>query len=298
MTPLVSICLLTMNHEKYVLQCLQSLKDQDYPNLEVVYVDNFSADRTYEITVDFLENWGIPFTAEKRERSYSAANNGKLLFAKANGKYVCGMSGDDWMTEKSISKKVKRLMEDDQLGLVYSNCYLYFDETGETITDDSSNKHEGYVFDQLLISNFIVSPGFILDLEKVKAIGSYNENVVPEDWDLLLRMAKKYKIAFINECLVYYRRHANNASFVNDDRYIRNKLGVIQQYSDHKNYNIAKRNIIESWIVDAVHNDPSAKTFKFLLHNFRLHPFYIKQLLKLSYSILFTRKTIKNPSLT
>ena len=54
--PLVSVLLLAMNHEKFIAQAVHSILNQTYKNFEVVFLDNNSKDKTFEIANDFFLN--------------------------------------------------------------------------------------------------------------------------------------------------------------------------------------------------------------------------------------------------
>ena len=58
--PLVSILLLSMNHEMYIEQCINSLRSQTYSNIEIIYIDNASTDGTFEKGRKLLNECGIP----------------------------------------------------------------------------------------------------------------------------------------------------------------------------------------------------------------------------------------------
>jgi glycosyltransferase involved in cell wall biosynthesis len=53
--PLVSVIIPTKNSAKTIEKCLKSVKDQTYKNIEIIVVDNFSTDGTYEIAKKYTE---------------------------------------------------------------------------------------------------------------------------------------------------------------------------------------------------------------------------------------------------
>src|SRR4051812_7301335 len=69
--PLVSFCIPTRNRERTIAACLQSIRAQDYPRLEIIVIDNGSTDRTAEIArryADVVEHSDQPLGAV-RQRS-------------------------------------------------------------------------------------------------------------------------------------------------------------------------------------------------------------------------------------
>jgi len=290
MLPLVSICVLTWNHEKYIIDCLKSIVAQDYSAIEIIFLDNCSTDQTYEQASGFLASLNIPFQCFKNKAPLSIPINANALISKAKGKYICLISGDDWMAFNNVSAKVKRMLEDNTVAVVYSEAYIYVESEKSTIKKFGNRSFEGYVFDELVRSNFIIAPGALMDAEKVEEAGGFNEQGLIEDWDLWLRLSLRYKVAYIPEHLVYYRRHNNNTSSPHNPQYLKGVLAVLDQYKNHEYYRQSREKIIKGWIYESVLSNPSLATFNVLIKYFRLQPFYIKQMAKMIFN--FFKKTI------
>ena len=58
---LVSIICICWNHENYITQCLNSLLEQTYQNIEIIFIDNLSTDHSFEIANQLLSDSKIPF---------------------------------------------------------------------------------------------------------------------------------------------------------------------------------------------------------------------------------------------
>jgi len=102
--PLVSVIIPTKNSETTIEKCLRSIRNQTYPNIEVIVVDNYSKDRTGEIA----ERWGAKIFQLDAERA-EAKNFG---LKKARGKYVCFIDSDMELT-RSVMEECVSLMEND-----------------------------------------------------------------------------------------------------------------------------------------------------------------------------------------
>jgi GT2 family glycosyltransferase len=191
------------------------------------------------------------------------------------------MSADDWLHPENISVKVKKLMEDPEVALVSSNMYLYYTDTGKMVKEPANIPAYGSVFDSLIASNFIAAPGWVLDLEKMKEIGYFSEHIKLDDWDLVLRLSQKYKIVFVDQFLVYYRRHTTNASNPRNLEYYKDQLTVLEQYKGHKNYKRSKEKILKQLVYNSIIVDPSRKSFLLLIKEFKFEGFYFKQMVRL-----------------
>ena len=109
--PLVSILLLSMNHELFIQQCIESLKDQTYKNIEVVYLDNASSDATFNLGKKLLEESGLQYKIFYNKESQSISKNLNFLLANSSGKYISPLSTDDWFAPQNIEKKVSFFFE-------------------------------------------------------------------------------------------------------------------------------------------------------------------------------------------
>lgn len=292
MQPLVSVCVLTWNHENYIVNCLQSIVEQDYHNIEIIYLDNCSTDQTYERATGFLAHQSVPYKCFKNKTPSSIPVNANFLVSKAKGKYICIISGDDWMAPTNISSKLKRMLEDDAVAVVYSEAYTYMEPEGGIIKKYGNRSYEGYVFDELVRGNFIVAPGVLVDADKMKAVGGFNEHMMIEDWDLWLRLSQQYKVAYVKEHLVYYRRHDKNTSTASNLPYLKSILEVLDQYKGHKHYNESKERAMKELIYNSIVVDPSFETLKLVVRNFQFQPFYFKQGAKICLALL--KRKFKN----
>lgn len=105
--PLVSIITPCYNGEAFLKRYFESILNQTYPNLELIFINDGSTDRTEEIALSYrerLEKRGITYIYEKQENAGQAAalNRGLKLFT---GEYLTWPDSDDVMTKDSIEKK-------------------------------------------------------------------------------------------------------------------------------------------------------------------------------------------------
>jgi polysaccharide pyruvyl transferase CsaB len=114
--PLVSIVVVTYNNLALNRLCLESLfNDTDYPNFEIIVVDNASSDETpaYLKSLQW-ENCTVILNDENR--GFSAANNQGL--AKARGEYLCLLNNDTVVAGSWLSTLVRHLQANPDIGLI------------------------------------------------------------------------------------------------------------------------------------------------------------------------------------
>lgn len=101
--PLVSVIIPTYNSEKTIRQCLQSIKNQTYKNLEIIVVDRHSKDKTVQIA----EQFNVKLLYVTQERSYA-----KNFAAKsANGDFLLFIDSDMTLASKVIEECVNKCIE-------------------------------------------------------------------------------------------------------------------------------------------------------------------------------------------
>ncbi len=106
MNPLVSVIVPLYNYEQYITDCIRSIIEQPYPNLELLIVDDCSTDNSYEVAKRFVSS-KVQLLKTKSNRGYSAAKNHGIR--KSQGELIVTLDADDMLTRKSIGSRVKRL---------------------------------------------------------------------------------------------------------------------------------------------------------------------------------------------
>lgn len=276
---MVSILLLSWNHERYIVQSLNSLIDQTYKDIEIIYLDNCSADATYTIAVDIMEKSGIKYQAYRREVPHGITQNQNFLFSKSSGEFISMCSGDDWLDRESIAIKMKYMDEKDA-GMVYSDGYKYYDDIDVYEPFVGEHFENEMVLDEMFKRNFISALGCIIRRSVIETVGSWDEYLIVEDTDMWLRIAAKYRIVHLKEKLFYYRKHASAISSDYEHMY-RAKLQIYEKYKRVNPHNkLLLDNARKNYISSRVMSDTSFSTFREVLKDYRPNTFYTKLLLK------------------
>ncbi|MBY0525317.1 MAG: glycosyltransferase [Gemmataceae bacterium] len=211
--PLVTAAVICYNHAKWAMECLESVTCQSYSSIEIVIIDDFSQDNSVEV----IEKWlaihpqNCKFIKHSKNEGVCRSFNDAL--ANANGKYFAPIAADDvWLPEKiKVQVEIMEKLASD-VALVYSDAYL-IDESGselpgkfiETYKGEVSQPFEGWVFDELFRGNFIQGQASLIRRECLDAAGGYDETLRFEDWDMWLRLSKRYRVVFSSYASVKYR---------------------------------------------------------------------------------------------
>lgn len=216
--PLVTIVALCYNHSRYVIETLNSIAGQIYPNTELIIVDDASKDDS----MLQIENWitenniKCQFIRHKENRGICRSLNETLELAK--GKYFKVIACDDVLLPQFVSTMVERFeCLPDEYALLYSDVQTIDEHSqvfGSTpFTERNWNTEEkipsGKLFDLLAGWCFIPAPGTFIRTCVLRAI-RFDESLLIEDWDMWLQIAKRYKIKGFYESMVYYRIHRDS----------------------------------------------------------------------------------------
>jgi GT2 family glycosyltransferase len=125
-TPLVAIIILNWNGLKDTLECLESVHRQEYPNFDVIVVDNASTDNSVQ---GIRHAWPEVVLLENRENiGYTGGNNVGMHYAVDCGAdYVWLLNNDTTVSPDALSRLVAKGEKEPDVGLVSPAVYYYED---------------------------------------------------------------------------------------------------------------------------------------------------------------------------
>lgn len=118
--PLVSVIIPVYNSRKRLAACLDHVAAMDYPNLEVIVVDDCSTDGSLEICRTYEKKVPYFHVITKENEGVSAARNRGIK--ESHGKYIQFVDSDDLVKKEAASLMVKR-MEEDKSDVVIAGYY-------------------------------------------------------------------------------------------------------------------------------------------------------------------------------
>lgn len=135
MKPLVSLIVPVYNVAPYITSCLESLVEQDYPNKEIILVDDRGTDDSVAIAQSFLSSSRIEYKVicHKENSGVSVARNTGLL--AASGEYVLFVDSDDVLEPDCVSSLVS-CVHSRQFDVVVGSYRTVGRVTSETVLKD------------------------------------------------------------------------------------------------------------------------------------------------------------------
>lgn len=214
---MISIVMATYNGEKYIIQQLDSIKDQTRKPDEVIIVDDSSTDITpdliqkYIIDEDLQDSWVL----YRNEKNIGWQRNFYKGTCLAKGDIIFFSDQDDvWLPDK-IQIMVKA-MEETQAGCIYGN-YSFIDESGQKVSGAKTRKNAAIVKNgRRELFNTLVTMGCRMCISREIADLYINIKAESYAYDSQCgRIAFLYTSIYILESpVVLYRIHKNNTSGV------------------------------------------------------------------------------------
>jgi glycosyltransferase involved in cell wall biosynthesis len=207
--PLVSVIIPTYNSASYIVESLQSIFKQSYENFEIIVIDDGSTDNTEEVLQPYQKV--IRYIKKANAGPSSARNLGINL---ARGEFIAFQDADDlWLPDK-LQLQLDYFKAHPQVGVVFTGSHR-FDAQG--VVDSNIRKGvtipTGMIFNEILTSHFIAMPSVMVRKSCLDEVGLFEEALIGnEDFNLYLRLARKFPFGFVNKVLVHIRLHANNLS--------------------------------------------------------------------------------------
>ena len=216
--PLVSVVIPAYNSERYIAEAVNSALSQDYPNIEVLVIDDGSTDRTVEVVQQFAHK--VKLLQQENQGSASARNLG---ISEARGKYIAFLDADDvWIPQKVQIQIVA--METNGFKMAYSRfIWWHPDANGnhpsaveETALQNNSNISSaalvtGWLYPELLLDCIVWTSTVIVEKAELEAVGKFDSNYRKgQDYDLWLKLSRRIAMLGLETPTALYRIHADS----------------------------------------------------------------------------------------
>lgn len=226
--PLVSIIIPCYNNQEYIEQAIISSFEQDYPNIEVIVVNDGSQDESINLIKKYSDR--LKIVDQKNQGASSARNNGLKI---ANGEYIKFLDGDDILHPNSIREQVSQsYLHKDDHAIVYGIAGE-MDKSGfrKSIPDQPPIDEAINQLVFLLSNNYIVTSCPLHRKAFLDKFGSFDETLSQgEDPELHLRLCINGVKFMYYPTIVYYRRQYSSITRLSSLKWVitNPELGMIQ----------------------------------------------------------------------
>lgn len=208
---LVTFLITTYNSEEWINQCLNSVINQTYKNLQILIIDDGSTDQTVKLIKDIKDD---------RIELYCKTHSGiskSLNFSinKIKGKFVARLGADDYCDKERISEQIKFISEINSYGIVGAN-FILVDIDGKQINKIRNPKNHDDIIEQLPRRCCVWDGSVLMKTDLIHYLNGFDEKwIAGEDWDFYLRAIGLTKFYNIQEFLSYKRVNPSSISETN-----------------------------------------------------------------------------------
>jgi len=212
--PKISVIVVTYNSEKYIKKCLDSILESNYPNYEILVIDNASSDNTLSELKKFQNK--LKLIKNKKNLGFTKANN--IGIKNSKGKIIVLINPDAYVTKNAILELVLPFLEDKKIMITGSK--IYYPETkkiqsaGGIIQKNGLTNHLGYgeednyQFNYPRSVEYVTGAAMAVRKKLFEITGLFDSAYSPayyEETDKCLRARKLgYKVVYVPESVVYH----------------------------------------------------------------------------------------------
>lgn len=226
--PLVTIVTPSFNQGHFIRATIESVLSQDYPNVEYVIMDGGSTDSTASVAKEYGSR--LTFISEKDRGQTHAINKG---FQAAKGSIVAWLNSDDVYLPGAISKGVAGCVANPGAGAIYGEGFQ-IDYDGK-VRQQFPYTEPFNLWKLTFVLDYILQQSVFFRRDCVEAIGWADESLhFGMDWDILVRLGKRYGLAYVPETFGCLREYEAAKSFAGGQKRFRELAALLEKQSGQK----------------------------------------------------------------
>lgn len=262
-----SVIMPLYNKEPYVEKAIQSVLAQTFLDYELIVMDDGSEDGSFEVAKKVIETHGNCHIYRQQNAGVSVARN--IGVALSQGTYLCFLDADDWW-EPTFLEEMSRLVEEFPDAGIYGANYTIVNETKHKTRVAEIGVEEGFERGYInyceayaktmympLTSISVAMPRSVFDEMK----GFPKGIKLGEDFLLWIRIALKYKVAFLNKPLAYYNQDVDASN---------RGVGRLHKPEEHMLWNV-------DFLAAEEGSNPDYKQLVDNLRTYGLYPYYLSK---------------------
>ena len=257
-----SVIIPLYNKAPYVKKAMDSVLSQTFKDYELIIVDDGSTDESYLIAKESFEGTKVNYSLIQQENAgvSTARNNG---VAASKGDYICFLDADDWWAPTFLERMNSFINDYPDAG-IYGTNYYYVKNGRQRICVTTAET--GYINYCKVYAEKLQMPlwtGAVCIPRRVfEEFGGFRPQLkLGEDFDLWIKIALKYKVAFLNEPLAYYFQDSDPSWRL---------VGKLHNPSEHMLWNL-------EYLEKKEKTNPDYKSLIDGLRTYSLLPYYLSR---------------------
>jgi hypothetical protein len=198
----------TFNRAAYIEESLDSILDQTLPPSQVIVVNDGCTDDTADRLADYADRISVLRLANGgKARALNAA------MARVTGDYVWIFDDDDVALPTAIASRVEVMRRRPDAGLVFARHYWGTDGVGGRIVRREESTWPSFDESTLLLTFmrgcFTTLQGALIRTSSLRDVGPLRDELLrSQDYDILLRLVRRFPVALLDEPVCIIRRHS------------------------------------------------------------------------------------------
>lgn len=220
---LVSVLVLNYNGMEYVEELFESLLEVKYPNLEILFIDNNSKDKSVEI----VEKKYSDIKIIKLQKNYGFAKGNDIGLKYANGEYIVLLNNDTVVDKNWITELVEMAKKSEKFGIIVSKMYYYNNKNMINYAGAGCDKflniyHIGMrkkdhdILNIPMKTFYACGASLLIKRSLIEEIGLFDPNyfMYAEDLDFSWRVwLSGYKVVYCPKSFIYHKISKKNEEF-------------------------------------------------------------------------------------
>lgn len=287
----VTIIVPVYNTADYLQNCIDSIKNINFDSYQVIFIDNYSNDGSYEI---LKKNHNKKFIIIRNKKNYGQSYSLNKALRLAKSPYIAIMDSDDICLKNRIIQSYEFLKKNKQYALVAGRSNI-INEKGKLIRVRRFTYNPDLINCRIFVDNPISHTTIMFKKLIIKKLGGYSKNLkFTQDFDLISKvLLNKHKIKILNKQLTLVRKHKKQQSFKNSKKQDLEKYKIVLRNIEKKiKLNIHSKSLIKFIILkkDKKFENFSPQIQINIFHEF-LKKLFKNEIQKLYYSaLIFSQK--------
>jgi glycosyltransferase involved in cell wall biosynthesis len=221
-SPLVSVITPSLNSAQFLEATIRSVLAQDYPHIEYLVMDGGSTDGTLDILRSYADR--LTYVSAADGGAADAINKG---FAKARGEILAWLGADDAYLPGAVTSAVKAFAAHQDAAVIYGEGYW----TGAG--EEALGRYPTAPYDPKMFTRecSICQPACFIRRDAFEAVGMLNPKLRASfDYDLWIRLAKRYPFVYVPEHFANSRMHPGNKTLAQRRTVFRESIALLAHH--------------------------------------------------------------------